>query len=96
MGKRVFSREFKLEAVKLVLERGVAKSEAARQLGIHLNVLRKWVKDFESDPQQAFPGPGQMRPEQAELERLRRENVRLRAERDVLKKAIASFAKDPT
>lgn len=96
MGKRVFSREFKLEAVKLVLERGVAKSEAARQLGIHLNVLRKWVKDFEADPQQAFPGPGQMKPEQAELERLRRENVRLRAERDILKKAIASFAKDPT
>jgi transposase len=96
MGKRVFSREFKLEAVKLVLERGVAKSEAARQLGIHLNVLRKWVKDFETDPQQAFPGPGQMKPEQAELERLRRENVRLRAERDILKKAIAYFAKDPT
>ena len=96
MGKRVFSREFKLEAVKLVLERGVAKSEAARQLGIHLNVLRKWVKDFEADPQQAFPGPGQMKPEQAELERLRRENVRLRAERDILKKAIAYFAKDPT
>ena len=96
MGKRVFSREFKLEAVKLVLERGVAKSEAARQLGIHLNVLRKWVKDFETDPQQAFPGPGQMKPEQAELERLRRENARLRAERDILKKAIGSFAKDPT
>ena len=94
--RRQFSREFKLEAVKLVLERGVAKSEAARQLGIHLNVLRKWVKDFETDPRQAFPGPGQMKPEQAELERLRRENVRLRAERDILKKAIASFAKDPT
>ena len=82
MGKRVFSLEFKLEAVKLVLERGIARSEAARQLGVHVNVLRKWINDYEADPQQAFPGPGQMKPEQAELERLRRENVRPRAERD--------------
>jgi transposase len=61
-----------------------------------VNVLRKWINDYEADPQQAFPGPGQMKPEQAELERLRRENARLRAERDILKRAIASFAKDPT
>ena len=94
MGKRTFSREFKLEAVRLVRERGVAKSQAARELGIHLNVLRKWIKDYEADPAQAFPGHGQMKPEMAEIERLKREVVRLKAERDILKKAAAFFAKE--
>jgi transposase len=56
MGKRVFSREFKLEAVKLVKEYEVSKSQAARDLGIHLNVLRKRVADYEADASQAFPG----------------------------------------
>ncbi len=45
MGRRVFSREFKLEAVKLVRDRGVAIAQAARDLDVHVNVLRKWVKD---------------------------------------------------
>lgn len=94
MGKRVFSREFKLEAVRLVRERGVAKSQAARELGIHVNVLRKWIRDYEEDPKQAFPGHGQMKPEQAEIAQLRRELARTKAERDILKKAIAYFAKE--
>ena len=92
MGKRVFSREFKLEAVRLVRERGVAKSQAARELGIHVNVLRKWIRDYEADPKQAFPGHGQMKPEQAEIAQLKRELARTKAERDILKKAIAYFA----
>ena len=54
MGKRTFSREFKLEAVRLVRDRGVAKSQAARELGIHLNVLRKWIEDYEADPFRRF------------------------------------------
>jgi transposase len=83
MGKRVFSREFKLEAVRLVRERGVAKSQAARELGIHVNVLRKWIRDYEADPKQAFPGHGQMKPEQAEIAQLRRELARTKAERDI-------------
>jgi transposase len=94
MGKRVFSREFKLEAVRLVRERGVAKSQAARELGVHVNVLRKWIKDYEADPKQAFPGHGLMKPEQAEIAQLRRELARTKAERDILKKAIAYFAKE--
>ena len=52
--------------------------------------------EFGSDPAQAFPGQGQMRPEQQEIERLRRENLKLRAERDILKKAAAFFAKEAT
>jgi transposase len=57
-------------------------------------VLRKWVRDFEDDPKQAFPGQGQMKPEQAEIERLRKEVAKLKAERDILKRAAAYFAKD--
>jgi len=96
MGRRSFSREFKLEAIKLVRERGVAVAQAARDLDVHENVLRKWVRDWEADPQQAFPGQGKMKPEQLELERLRREVRRLKAERDILKKAAAYFAKEST
>jgi transposase len=94
MGRRTFSREFKLEAIKLVRERGVSVAQASRDLDVHENVLRKWVKDYVADPQQAFPGQGKMKPEQLEIERLRREVRRLQAERDILKKAAAYFAKE--
>lgn len=92
--RRQFSREFKLEAVKLVKERGVSMAQAARDLDVHENVLRNWVREATVDPQQAFPGQGVMKPEQAELERLRKENAKLRMERDLLKKAAAYFAKE--
>jgi transposase len=96
MGRRRFDRAFKLEAVKLVRERGVSAAQAARDLDVHENVLRKWVKEFATDPQHAFPGQGVMKPEQQEIERLRREVIRLKAERDILKKATAFFAKEST
>jgi len=94
MGRRRFGREFKLEAVKLVRERGVTVAQAARDLDLHENLLRKWVKDFATDPQHAFPGQGQMKPEPLEIERLRREVQKLKAERDILKKAAAYFARE--
>jgi len=96
MGRRRFDRAFKLEAVKLVRERGVSAAQAARDLDVHENVLRKWVKEFAADPQHAFPGQGVMKPEQQEIERLRREVIRLKAERDILRKATAFFAKEST
>lgn len=95
MGKRrVFSREFKNEAARLVLERGVKVSQASKDLGIHENVLRKWIRDVQADPQQSFPGRGNMKPDDAEVARLRRELAKSKAECDILKKAIASFARD--
>jgi transposase len=94
MHRRRFSREYKVEAVRLVKERGVSVAQAARDLDVHENVLRKWVREFASDPGQAFPGHGQMKPEQLEVDRLRREVARLRAERDILKKAAAFFARE--
>ena len=74
--------------------RRVSVAQAARDLDVHENVLRKWVKAFAADPTQAFPGHGQMKPEQLEIERLRREVAKLKAERDILKKAAAYFARE--
>ena len=96
MERRRFTREFKLEAVKLVTERGVTVAQASRDLDVHGTVLRRWVKDFSADAQQAFPGHGLQKPEQAEITRLKREVARLKAERDILKKAAAYFAKEST
>jgi len=61
MAKRTFTREFKLEAVKMVKDRGVSMVQVTRDLNVHINVLRKWIKDVEADPAQAFSGQGQMR-----------------------------------
>jgi transposase len=85
MGRRVFPREFKVEAVRLIRERGVSVAQAARDLEIHENMLRRWAKELNVDPMQAFPGHGSEKPEQLEIERLRKENAKLRAERDMLK-----------
>jgi transposase len=94
MERRKFTRECKLEAVKLIEERGVTVAQAARALGVQGTVLRRWVQECVADAQQVFPGPGQMKPEQAELARLRREVIKLTAERDIVKKAAASFAQE--
>jgi transposase len=93
MQRRKFSREFKVEAVKLVRERGVSVSQAARDLDLHENVLRKWVREQEADPGSAFPGHGVLKPEQQEIERLRRELARMKAERDILKRMARPIRK---
>ena len=84
MGRRQFSREVKLEAVRLVKERGVAVVQASRDLDVGENILRRWIKELTADPGRAFPGQGQAKPEQQEIDRLRREVVKLKAERDIL------------
>ena len=94
MQRRRFGGEFKIEAVRLIRERGVSVAQAARDLDVHENVLGKWVKEFAADPGQAFPGHGQMKPERLEIERFRREVAKLKAERDILKKAAAYFARE--
>ena len=95
MGRRSFTVEFKHEAVGLVLERGMTVRQASKDLGLHENVLRNWVKDAKANGMKAFPGRGKQRPDDAELSRLRRELAKTTAERDILKKAIAFFAKEP-
>jgi len=90
---RVFSPEFKLEVVKLVTERGVAVLQAARDLNVAESVLRRWMRELSADTRHPFAGHGQARPEQQEIDRLRREVAKLRAERDILEKAAAYFAR---
>ena len=70
MRRRKFGREFKIEAVRLIRDRGVSVAQTARDLDVHENVLRKWVTEFGADPAQAFPGSGQMKSEQIEIERV--------------------------
>ena len=94
MERRKFTREFKLEAVRLIKDRGVSYVQASQDLGVQTSQLRDWVKKYSDDPQDAFPGHGQMKPEQLEIARLKREVVRLKAERDILRKAAAYFAKE--
>jgi transposase len=94
--RRKFTREFKLEAVRLIKERGVSYAQASQDLSVHVSQLRNWVKAFADDPRHAFPGKGQMKPEQEEIARLKREVAKLKAEPDILKKAAAYFAKEST
>jgi transposase len=90
--RRKFSDEFKQEAVRLVTGRGVSMSQAARDLGIHVNLLRTWVRTATADAASLASGGQSLKQEQAELVRLRKEVATLRMERDILKKAAAYFA----
>ena len=92
--RKKYTREFKLEAVRLSEESEEPVAEIARQLGVHANLLYKWRERFLEDGEEAFPGHGKLRLGDHEVRRLRLENIRLREERDVLKKAIAFFAKE--
>jgi transposase len=83
-------------SVRLIKDRGVSYVQASQDLNVHTSQLRDWVKKFSEDPQHAFPGNGQMKPEQLEITRLKREVAKLKAERDILKKAAAYFAKEST
>jgi transposase len=92
--RRTYTPEFKAEAVQLVTEQGYSVAEAARSLGIHETLLRSWRQARQAQGDQAFPGHGKLPPFEEEMRRLRTENQRLRAERDILKKATALFAQE--
>jgi transposase len=92
MERRKFTSEFKREAVRLNKVAGVSVAQLSRDLGIHMTVLRRWVKEASGDVAQAFPGHA--KPDQLEVIQLRREVAKLKAERDILKKAAAYFARE--
>jgi transposase len=94
MERRKFSREFKLEAVKLVTKRGVAVAQACRDLDLAESVLRRWMRELRAAPVAAFPGNGVQRAELAEIAALKKEVAKIKAERDILKKAAAYFARE--
>jgi transposase len=92
--RRTYTREFKVEAVKLVTEKGYSVAEAARTLDIGETLLRSWKVAFEKEGEQAFPGNGNLPAIQEELRQLKAQNKRLQMECDILKKATAYFARE--
>ena len=97
MGKkrRQYTKEFKIEAVRLIIEEGRPISDVARELGTAQSLLHRWKKKSEEGKIDPFPGQGRLSPEDEELRRLRRENERLRMEHEILKKAVAIFSEEP-
>lgn len=92
--RKQYTKEFKLEAVRLSLEQGHSVASVARDLGISQNALYKWKRQYQADGKSSFPGHGKLKPEDEELRRLKRELQIVTAERDILKKTIGYFAKD--
>lgn len=93
--RRVFSRDYKLAAVKKVVEQGLSYSQVARDLGIRDNLIHNWRKAFEADGTLSAEVHNSTAIE-TELKRLREENRQLRMEKEILKKAAAFFAKEST
>ena len=92
--RKKYSKEFKLDAVSLVLEQGYSRIEAARSLEINANMLGRWVTELQSDDGQAFRGNGKLTPEQEEIRKLKSQVKILQMEKDVLKKATVFFARE--
>ena len=92
--RKTYSKEFKLDAVSLVLDQGYSRTEAARSLGLNSNMLGRWVLEKRSDDGQAFRGNGKLTPEPEEIRALRSQVKNLKMEKEILKKATVFFAKE--
>lgn len=91
--RRQFDRAFKIETVKLVTEQGRTVPSVAREIGVHDNTVYKWIKEQQADPENAFPGCGNLKPEEDEIRRIKRRMADLEEENAILKKAMAIFTK---
>jgi transposase len=92
--RTVYPKEFKLEAVRLVLEKDMTAAQVARDLGINPELIYRWKKEFKNDPAFAFPGHGNVAGDEAELKRLQKRIRELEEEREILKKTLGYFVKD--
>jgi len=93
--RRVFSTDFKINAVKMVTEEKRVAAEVARDLGITSNLLHTWKLKYMQEPSLAFPGKGNLNEQDAYIRKVERENRRLKEEIDLLKKAAVYFANNP-
>ena len=91
--RRTYTREFKIEAVRLLERSGRSQAEIADELGMSSSSLSLWKKKYGADGEAAFPGRGNLTPEQGRIRQLERENEILRQERDILKKAVTIFSR---
>ena len=92
--RKQYTREFKKEAVELVIKQNYTINQAASSLGINNNMLARWRREYLAREKDAFPGTGHQPSEIEELNRLREENRRLKLEKEILKKAAAYFARE--
>ena len=92
MEKKMYTKEFKLGAARMVVDEKVKAAKVPRDLGVSISALTKWIRDYRKHGSGAFPGKGLLAPADAELRRLQQENRRLTMERDLLKKTVVLFA----
>ena len=90
--RKTYTREFKIEAVRLLERSGRSQAEVADELGASSSSLSRWKKKYGADTEVASPGQGDRTPEEERIRQLERENEILRQERDILKKAVAIFS----
>jgi transposase len=90
-GSKKYDRDFKVEAVRLVLDGGRTVSNVAEGLGISDTALYRWISEYKKDQGQAFPGSGNLKPEDEEIRRMKRLIADLQEENAILKKAAAIF-----
>jgi transposase len=90
--RKKYTKEFKLDAVSLVIDQGYSRAEAARSLDVNANMLGRWVKEHQLGDGQTFRGNGKLNPEQEEIRQLKSQVRRLQMEKDILKKATVFFA----
>jgi transposase len=93
MTKR-YDKEFKKETIRLIQEEGKTVAQVARELELHENTLYRWLTEFKQDAEHAFPGSGQLKPEDKAMRDLQKELRELKEENEILKKAMHYFAKD--
>jgi transposase len=91
--RKKYERQFKIDAVSMVVNGERTVASVARDLGLDPNVLHRWKRELSSDESEAFPGKGRLGPQEEELRRLRRELEQAKEDRDILKKALAFFSK---
>jgi transposase len=92
--RKQYSKEFKLDAISLVLDQGFSRKEAAASLEINAQMLGRWIKESKDEDGQSFRGNGKLTPEQEEIKKLKAQVKQLEMEREILKKATAFFAKE--
>jgi len=90
--RKVYTKEFKLDAVNLVLTQGYGVVEAARSLGLSTGMLSRWVKEHRHNPEESFRGNGTLSAEQEQIKALKAKVARLEQEKEILKKAATFFA----
>lgn len=92
--KRNYTKEFKVQACELVLKEGISVKAVADRMGVSNIMLYRWIDEYKTYEESAFVGKGKLRPEEAKLKKLQKENEELRQEVEILKKAAAYFAKE--